>query len=116
MGTAGWERTGSVGDAVSASVLLTEDVEQQVQGEGADGGHGDAAVGDGLHPVRQVGEELGAYHRGHAHADAHGQGRREAKSLNAGLAVIYANESMRLTSRLLEIASWLLLRRSVLVV
>ena len=41
-----------------------------------------------------------------------GQGRREAKSLNAALAVVYASESMRLTSRLLEIASWLLLRRS----
>jgi regulator of CtrA degradation len=41
-----------------------------------------------------------------------GQGRREAKSLTPALAVVYANESMRLTSRLLEIASWLLLRRS----
>ena len=41
-----------------------------------------------------------------------GQGRREAKSLNAAVAVVYASESMRLTSRLLEIASWLLLRRS----
>jgi regulator of CtrA degradation len=41
-----------------------------------------------------------------------GQGRREAKALNPGVAVVYASESMRLTSRLLEVASWLLLRRS----
>lgn len=42
-----------------------------------------------------------------------GAGRREAKSLSPALAVIYATESMRLTTRLLEIASWLLVRRSV---
>jgi regulator of CtrA degradation len=41
-----------------------------------------------------------------------GSGRREAKSLSPALAVVYANESMRLTTRLLEIASWLLVRRS----
>lgn len=42
-----------------------------------------------------------------------GAGRRAAKGLNPALAVVYATESMRLTTRLLEIASWLLVRRSV---
>lgn len=42
-----------------------------------------------------------------------GPGRREAKRLSPALSVIYATESMRLTTRLLEIASWLLVRRSL---
>ncbi|MFM9938576.1 MAG: DUF1465 family protein [Hyphomicrobiaceae bacterium] len=42
-----------------------------------------------------------------------GAGRREAKALGPILAVVYATESMRLTTRLLEIASWLLVRRSL---
>ncbi|HRD76858.1 MAG TPA: DUF1465 family protein [Hyphomicrobiaceae bacterium] len=42
-----------------------------------------------------------------------GQGRRDARQLTPGIALIYATESMRLTTRLLEIASWLLLRRAL---
>jgi len=42
-----------------------------------------------------------------------GDGRKAAKSLTPGQAVIYAAESMRLTTRLLELASWLLVRRSL---
>jgi len=42
-----------------------------------------------------------------------GAGRKEAKTLSAGLGVVYATESMRLTTRLLEIAAWLLVRRSL---
>ncbi len=42
-----------------------------------------------------------------------GAGRRDAKALNPALAVSYATESMRLTTRLLELASWLLVRRSI---
>ena len=42
-----------------------------------------------------------------------GEGRREAKGLGPALAVVYASESMRLTTRLLEVASWLLVRRSL---
>jgi regulator of CtrA degradation len=41
-----------------------------------------------------------------------GPGRKEAKALAAPAAVLYANESMRLTTRLLELASWLMIRRS----
>lgn len=40
-------------------------------------------------------------------------GRREAKGLGPALAVVYATESMRLTTRLLELASWLLIRRAI---
>ncbi len=42
-----------------------------------------------------------------------GPGRDEARDLPAGLAEAYSAESMRLTSRLMQIASWLLIRRAV---
>lgn len=42
-----------------------------------------------------------------------GDGRREAKALKSPVSVIYATESMRLTTRLLEVASWLLVHRAV---
>jgi regulator of CtrA degradation len=42
-----------------------------------------------------------------------GQGRKEAKTLKPALSALYASESMRLTTRLLELASWLLIRRGL---
>lgn len=42
-----------------------------------------------------------------------GEGRRESKGLPAGTTVLYATESMRLTTRLLDLASWLLIRRAL---
>lgn len=42
-----------------------------------------------------------------------GAGRKAAKGLTPSLAVVYATESMRLTTRLLELASWLIVRRSL---
>lgn len=42
-----------------------------------------------------------------------GEGRRESKGLPAGITVLYATESMRLTTRLLDLASWLLIRRAL---
>jgi regulator of CtrA degradation len=42
-----------------------------------------------------------------------GDGREEAKFLPRAAAVAYAVESMRLTTRLMQIASWLLLQRAV---
>ncbi|MGH6852234.1 MAG: DUF1465 family protein [Methylocella sp.] len=42
-----------------------------------------------------------------------GDGREEAKLLPRPAAVAYAVESMRLTTRLMQIASWLLLQRAV---
>jgi regulator of CtrA degradation len=42
-----------------------------------------------------------------------GQGRDEAKALLQAEALAYAAESMRLTTRLMQIASWLLLQRAV---
>ncbi|MBX3574279.1 MAG: DUF1465 family protein [Mesorhizobium sp.] len=41
-----------------------------------------------------------------------GQGRVEAKRLSRVAATLYAAESMRLTTRLMQIASWLLLQRA----
>jgi regulator of CtrA degradation len=42
-----------------------------------------------------------------------GDGRAEAKALPRHAALAYATESMRLTTRLMQIASWLLLHRAV---
>jgi regulator of CtrA degradation len=42
-----------------------------------------------------------------------GPGRKEAKTLQAPLTLTYATESMRLTTRLLELASWLMLHRAL---
>ncbi len=42
-----------------------------------------------------------------------GQGRLEAKKLQPELSFAYATESMRLTTRLMQLASWLLIRRAV---
>ena len=42
-----------------------------------------------------------------------GDGRSEAKELQRQAALAYATESMRLTTRLMQIASWLLLHRAV---
>jgi regulator of CtrA degradation len=42
-----------------------------------------------------------------------GEGREEAKALPRPEALAYAAESMRLTTRLMQIASWLLLQRAV---
>lgn len=42
-----------------------------------------------------------------------GPGREEAKQLSRAAALAYATESMRLTTRLMQIASWLLLQRAV---
>ncbi|QDY99976.1 DUF1465 family protein [Nitratireductor mangrovi] len=41
-----------------------------------------------------------------------GAGRAEAKKLSRVAATLYAAESMRLTTRLMQIASWLLLQRA----
>src|SRR5690349_3733027 len=42
-----------------------------------------------------------------------GPGRRESKVLERSAALAYATESMRLTTRLMQLASWLLLHRAV---
>src|SRR6187399_3178802 len=41
-----------------------------------------------------------------------GKGRAEAKKMSRLAATLYAAESMRLTTRLMQIASWLLLQRA----
>src|SRR5689334_24552099 len=42
-----------------------------------------------------------------------GPGRQESKKLDRNAALAYATESMRLTTRLMQLASWLLLHRAV---
>lgn len=42
-----------------------------------------------------------------------GAGRNEAKGLDRSVSLTYATESMRLTTRLMQLASWLLLHRAV---
>jgi regulator of CtrA degradation len=42
-----------------------------------------------------------------------GPGRQESKKLSRNSALAYATESMRLTTRLMQLASWLLLHRAV---
>jgi regulator of CtrA degradation len=42
-----------------------------------------------------------------------GPGRTDAKALDRSASMIYATESMRLTTRLMQLASWLLLHRAV---
>jgi regulator of CtrA degradation len=42
-----------------------------------------------------------------------GPGRQDAKKLERAAALSYATESMRLTTRLMQLASWLLLHRAV---
>ena len=42
-----------------------------------------------------------------------GDGRKVAKTLEGQLTILYTTESMRLTTRLLDLASWLLIRRAL---
>jgi regulator of CtrA degradation len=56
-------------------------------------------------------EGMGLVERSAAYLD--GDGRRESKGLPSQITVLYATESMRLTTRLLELASWLLIRRAL---
>lgn len=42
-----------------------------------------------------------------------GAGRQESKALSRNAALAYAGESMRLTTRLMQVASWLLVQRAV---
>jgi len=42
-----------------------------------------------------------------------GGGRQESKRLDRNAALAYAAESMRLTTRLMQVASWLLVQRAV---
>ena len=56
-------------------------------------------------------EGMGLVEQSAAYLD--GPGRIEAKSLPRIEALAYASESMRLTTRLMQLASWLLLQRAV---
>jgi regulator of CtrA degradation len=60
---------------------------------------------------RVFSEGMALVERSAAYLD--GEGRRESKGLPSQVTVLYATESMRLTTRLLELASWLLIRRAL---
>lgn len=60
---------------------------------------------------RVFSEGMGLVEKAAAYLD--GEGRRESKGLPGPVTVLYATESMRLTTRLLELASWLLIRRAL---
>ncbi len=63
---------------------------------------------DGFKPLYREGmdlvEETAAY--------LDGEGRAQARDLSTSAATLYASESLRLTTRLMQIASWLLLQRA----
>ena len=56
-------------------------------------------------------EGMGLVERTAAYLD--GTGRKESKGLPSHVTVLYATESMRLTTRLLDLASWLLILRAL---
>ncbi len=56
-------------------------------------------------------EGMGLVEEAAAYLD--GAGREESRQLRRPAALAYATESMRLTTRLMQIASWLLLQRAV---
>jgi len=58
-----------------------------------------------FHEGMELVEETAAY--------LDGDGRRESKLLSRSTALAYAGESMKLTTRLMQIASWLLVQRAV---
>jgi regulator of CtrA degradation len=64
-----------------------------------------AAFGTLFREGRDLVEETAAY--------LDGDGRTEAKALERSVSLTYATESMRLTTRLMQLASWLLLHRAV---
>ncbi len=66
---------------------------------------GSAAFGALFREGMELVEETAAY--------LDGAGRTEAKALDRAASLTYATESMRLTTRLMQLASWLLLHRAV---
>ena len=83
------ERSHSEGDLVRFSERLTNS----------------AAFGALFREGMDLVEETAAY--------LDGTGRTEAKALDRAVSLTYATESMRLTTRLMQLASWLLLHRAV---
>ena len=61
----------------------------------------DIAYADGMGLVEETADYLD------------GAGRRDLKGLSGDVTVLYAAESMRLTARLLDIASWLMIARAL---
>lgn len=71
------------------------------------------------HKSRQQDQFLSLFREGMALVEAtanylDGPGRRESKCLTPYVSLSYATESMRLTTRLTQLATWLLARRAVM--
>lgn len=88
--------------------------ESRVEGRAATGGN-TISFGERFQASEQFDqvfkEGMALVERTAAYLD--GEGRRESKALAGSAAVLYATESMRLTTRLLDLASWLLIRRAL---
>lgn len=63
-------------------------------------GHFNTLFGDGMSLVEESANYLD------------GEGRVEAKHMSKRVALLYGSESMRLTTRMMQLASWLLLQRA----
>lgn len=74
----------------------------------------DAAVQDFAHSqmfTKLFAEGMGLVETTAVYLD--GEGRMQAKGLSRRVALAYAGESMRLTTRLMQVASWLLVQKAV---
>ena len=86
---------------------------------GSDGGFRESAVTiDFAEKYAQSDQFKAVFQEGMALVEAtaaylDGDGRRDARALEQDVALAYASESMRLTTRLMQLASWLLIRRAV---
>src|SRR5262249_18743851 len=74
-------------------------------GRSARGWRGSQAFADLFRDGMALVEQTAAY--------LDGPGRQDSKKLGRNAALAYATESMRLTTRLMQLASWLLLHRAV---
>src|SRR5215472_16608109 len=95
---------------VSSRVMSTRTDSQASAGTGTTVSFGEHfAASDQFDAIFKEG--MGLVERTAAYLD--GPGRKEARALKGPVAVLYATESMRLTTRLLELASWLMIRRAL---
>ena len=96
----------ATGGDINAAIekLRMEGAAKAVKKAGRTAADGTIAVASGPEGMAMV-EEAASY--------LDGEGRTESKKLPRLVALAYASESMRLTTRLMQLASWLLLQRAV---
>lgn len=79
--------------------------------DGPDGRHGYAQFGGSKLFQATYKEGMGLVEEAARYLD--GPGREQAKDLPRATALAYATESMRLTTRLMQVAAWLLVQKAV---